>query len=188
VFYDSGAEFPQTLRWMEKAQEEWGGIVRIPAVPDAVSLFEQEGFLTGRPTGGKQRSSRSLHRVLIEERLSGPEVSVLAFTDGRTIVPMVSSMDHKRAFDGDRGPNTGGMGAVAPRYTVALAIVLVAILIVFASRRKQQQERVPPVDPDEVFDAFAGGYPVPPRPGQVLPELARVIRSEPAQPTESEER
>ena len=80
------------------------------------------------------------------------------------------------------------MVAVAPRYTVALAIVLVAILIVFASRRKQQQERVPPVDPDEVFDAFAGGYPVPPRPGQVLPELARVIRSEPAQPTESEER
>ena len=80
------------------------------------------------------------------------------------------------------------MVAVAPMYTVALAIVLVAILIVFASRRKQQQERVPPVDPDEVFDAFAGGYPVPPRPGQVLPELARVIRSEPAQPTESEER
>ncbi|RRD64968.1 phosphoribosylamine--glycine ligase [Fretibacterium sp. OH1220_COT-178] len=53
-------------------------------------------------------------RVVIEERLSGPEVSVLAFTDGRTIVPMVSSMDHKRAFDGDTGPNTGGMGAVAP--------------------------------------------------------------------------
>ena len=67
VFYDSGAEFPQTLRWMERTQEEWGGIVRIPAVPDAVSLFEQEGFLTGRPTDGKQRSSRSLHRVLIEE-------------------------------------------------------------------------------------------------------------------------
>ena len=62
-------------------------------------------------------------RVLIEERLSGPEVSVLAFTDGRTIVPMVSSMDHKRAFDGDRGPNTGGMGAVAPNphYTPELA-------------------------------------------------------------------
>ena len=38
VFYDSGAEFPQTLRWMERAQEEWGGIVRIPAVPDAVSV------------------------------------------------------------------------------------------------------------------------------------------------------
>ena len=62
-------------------------------------------------------------RVLIEERLFGPEVSVLAFTDGRTIVLMVSSMDHKRAFEGDRGPNTGGMGAVAPNphYTPELA-------------------------------------------------------------------
>ena len=62
-------------------------------------------------------------RVVIEERLSGPEVSVLAFTDGRTIVPMVSSMDHKRAFDRDTGPNTGGMGAVAPNpyYTPEIA-------------------------------------------------------------------
>ena len=57
---------------------------------------------------------RSGDRVLIEERLRGPEVTLLAFTDGRTIVPMVSSMDHKRAFDGDAGPNTGGMGVVAP--------------------------------------------------------------------------
>ena len=53
-------------------------------------------------------------RVVIEEFLTGPEVSVLSFTDGETIVPMVSSMDHKRALDGDEGLNTGGMGAVAP--------------------------------------------------------------------------
>ncbi len=52
--------------------------------------------------------------VVIEEYLEGPEVSVLAFTDGRTVVPMVSSMDHKRALDGDVGLNTGGMGTVAP--------------------------------------------------------------------------
>lgn len=52
--------------------------------------------------------------VVIEEFLTGPEVSVLAFTDGETIVPMVSSMDHKRAFDGNLGPNTGGMGTIAP--------------------------------------------------------------------------
>ena len=53
-------------------------------------------------------------RVVIEEFLEGPEVSVLAFTDGETLVPMVSSMDHKRALDGDKGLNTGGMGVVAP--------------------------------------------------------------------------
>ncbi|MEI3363925.1 MAG: hypothetical protein V8R75_16095 [Oscillospiraceae bacterium] len=52
--------------------------------------------------------------IVIEEFLTGPEVSVLAFTDGTAIVPMVSSMDHKRAGDGDTGLNTGGMGTVAP--------------------------------------------------------------------------
>ncbi len=54
------------------------------------------------------------NRVLVEEFLTGPEVSVLSFTDGKTLVPMVSSMDHKRAHDFDMGLNTGGMGAVAP--------------------------------------------------------------------------
>ena len=54
-------------------------------------------------------------RVVVEEFLEGPEVTVLAFTDGHTLCPMISSMDHKRAFDGDQGPNTGGMGAIAPR-------------------------------------------------------------------------
>jgi phosphoribosylamine--glycine ligase/phosphoribosylformylglycinamidine cyclo-ligase len=52
--------------------------------------------------------------VVIEERLSGPEVSLMAFTDGRTVVPMLPAQDHKRLLDGDRGPNTGGMGAYAP--------------------------------------------------------------------------
>ena len=52
--------------------------------------------------------------IVIEEFLQGPEVSVLSFTDGKTVVPMVSSMDHKRALDGDKGLNTGGMGTVAP--------------------------------------------------------------------------
>ena len=61
-------------------------------------------------------------RIVIEEYLEGPEVSVLSFTDGKTIVPMVSSMDHKRARDGDTGLNTGGMGTVAPNpyYTPAV--------------------------------------------------------------------
>lgn len=53
-------------------------------------------------------------QVVIEERMSGPEVSLMAFTDGKTIVPMVAAQDHKRIFDDDQGPNTGGMGAYAP--------------------------------------------------------------------------
>ncbi len=62
-------------------------------------------------------------RVVVEEFLTGPEVSVLSFTDGETVVPMVSSMDHKRALDGDKGLNTGGMGTVAPNpyYTEKIA-------------------------------------------------------------------
>ena len=62
-------------------------------------------------------------RVVVEEFLTGPEVSVLSFTDGKTVVPMVSSMDHKRALDGDKGLNTGGMGTVAPNpcYTNEIA-------------------------------------------------------------------
>lgn len=54
------------------------------------------------------------NHVVVEEFLTGPEVSVLAFTDGKTVVPMVSSKDHKRAFDGNMGPNTGGMGTISP--------------------------------------------------------------------------
>ena len=65
------------------------------------------------------------NQVVIEEFLTGPEVSVLAFTDGKTVVPMVSSMDHKRAHDHDEGLNTGGMGTVAPNpyYTEDMARV-----------------------------------------------------------------
>lgn len=66
---------------------------------------------------------KSGDKVVIEEFLTGPEVSVLAFTDGKTVKPMVSSMDHKRIGDGDKGLNTGGMGTVAPNpyYTEDIA-------------------------------------------------------------------
>ena len=70
-----------------------------------------------------KKFGHSGERVVIEEFLTGPEVSVLSFTDGETLVPMVSSMDHKRARDGDTGLNTGGMGTVAPNpyYTAEMA-------------------------------------------------------------------
>lgn len=63
--------------------------------------------------------------IVIEEFLTGPEVSVLSFTDGKTVIPMVSSMDHKRALDNDEGLNTGGMGTIAPNpyYTEDIAKV-----------------------------------------------------------------
>ncbi len=70
-----------------------------------------------------KRFGKSGERIVIEEYLEGPEISVLSFTDGKTVVPMVSSMDHKRAGDGDTGLNTGGMGTVAPNpfYTPEVA-------------------------------------------------------------------
>ena len=70
-----------------------------------------------------KKFGKSGDRIVIEEYLEGPEVSVLSFTDGKTVVPMVSSMDHKRVGDNDEGPNTGGMGCIAPNpfYTEKIA-------------------------------------------------------------------
>ncbi len=84
---------------------------RADAVKAAASMLEGGAF------------GASGAKIVVEEFLEGPEVSVLAFTDGSVVVPMVSSMDHKRALDGDRGLNTGGMGAVAPNpyYTDKIA-------------------------------------------------------------------
>ncbi len=81
------------------------------AMDAVVSMMEDKVF-------GESGSS-----IVIEEFLTGPEVTVLSFTDGKTVVPMISSMDHKRAFDGDLGPNTGGMGVIAPNpyYTDEIA-------------------------------------------------------------------
>ncbi len=78
----------------------------------AATIEEAKQAVREMMEGG--RFGQSGARVLIEECMIGREVTVLCFTDGKTLVPMVASQDHKRVFDGDRGPNTGGMGAFAP--------------------------------------------------------------------------
>ena len=88
-----------------------------------VAMTREEAKNAVREIMEDRKFGKSGERIVIEEYLEGPEVSVLSFTDGTTVVPMVSSMDHKRARDGDMGPNTGGMGTVAPNpyYTEAVA-------------------------------------------------------------------
>ena len=97
---------------------------RYPAVVKADGLALGKGVLL---CADYEEAKRAVHDIMedrvcgasgsrgvVEEFLTGPEVSVLAFTDCKTVRPMVSSKDHKRAFDGDMGPNTGGMGTISP--------------------------------------------------------------------------
>ena len=86
-------------------------MTREEAVEAVISMMEDKVF------------GDSGSKIVIEEFLTGPEVSVLSFTDGNVVIPMISSMDHKRALDGDKGLNTGGMGTIAPNpyYTDEIA-------------------------------------------------------------------
>lgn len=96
----------------------------IPTVVKADGLALGKGVIIANTRDEAKEAVRSIMeekkfgesgaKIVIEEFLTGPEVSVLSFTDGKTLVPMVSSMDHKRALDGDNGLNTGGMGTIAP--------------------------------------------------------------------------
>ena len=79
-----------------------------------IAQTRQEAFQAVREMMADKKFGKSGENIVIEEFLTGPEVSVLSFTDGKTVVPMISSMDHKRAGDGDTGLNTGGMGTIAP--------------------------------------------------------------------------
>ncbi len=83
------------------------------------------------------------NNIVIEEFLTGPEVSVLSFTDGKTVVPMISSMDHKRALDGDKGLNTGGMGTIAPNpyYTKDIADVCMKEIFIPTIRAMEKEGR-----------------------------------------------
>jgi phosphoribosylamine--glycine ligase len=88
-----------------------------------IAMTRDEAYDAVRSMMADKVFGESGSRIVIEEFLSGPEVSVLSFTDGKTVVPMISSMDHKRALDGDKGLNTGGMGTIAPNpyYTEEIA-------------------------------------------------------------------
>lgn len=79
-----------------------------------IAMKREEAINAVKDIMEDKKFGKSGDEIVIEEFLEGPEVSVLSFTDGKTIIPMISSMDHKRALDGDEGLNTGGMGCVAP--------------------------------------------------------------------------
>ena len=88
-----------------------------------IAMTREEAISAVRTIMEDKVFGESGSRIVVEEFLEGPEVSVLSFTDGKTVVPMISSQDHKRARDGDEGLNTGGMGTVAPNpyYTADVA-------------------------------------------------------------------
>ena len=123
--YESFDDAAAALRYLETAE--------MPIVVKADGLALGKGVIIAQTREEARQAVISMmeegmfgqsgSRVVIEEFLTGPEVSVLSFTDGETVVPMVSSMDHKRARDNDEGLNTGGMGTVAPNpyYTEAVA-------------------------------------------------------------------
>lgn len=97
---------------------------KYPTVIKADGLALGKGVIIAQDYDGARSAIHSImedkifgasgNKVVIEEYLTGPEVSVLAFTDGKTLKPMVSSKDHKRVYDNDKGPNTGGMGTISP--------------------------------------------------------------------------
>jgi len=123
--YETFADMASALSYLENAP--------IPTVVKADGLALGKGVIIAQTREEAKAAVRDMmeggifgasgSRVVIEEFLTGPEVSVLAFTDGKTVKPMVSSMDHKRIGDNDTGLNTGGMGTVAPNpyYTEAIA-------------------------------------------------------------------
>lgn len=123
--YETFTELDAALRYLDTQTApivvKASGLALGKGVIIAETIEDAKQAVREMMEGGKFGESGKC--VVIEEFLTGPEVSVLAFTDGKAMVPMVSSMDHKRALDGDKGLNTGGMGTVAPNpyYTKAVA-------------------------------------------------------------------
>lgn len=123
--YETFSDMDKALEYLETAP--------IPTVVKADGLALGKGVIIARTREEAKAAVVSMmqdrqfgasgENIVIEEFLEGPEVSVLSFTDGKCVIPMISSMDHKRAGDGDTGLNTGGMGTIAPNpyYTDAVA-------------------------------------------------------------------
>ena len=97
-----------TIAWKLAQSPKAGKLYAIPGNPGMEAVAAVQEIMSDKAFG----SAGS--RVVIEEFMEGEEASLLTFTDGETVRPMISSQDHKRAYDGDKGPNTGGMGTYAP--------------------------------------------------------------------------
>lgn len=108
-----------------------------------IAQNEEEAFAAISSIMEDRIFGESGSQIVIEEFLTGPEVSVLCFTDGKTVKPMISSMDHKRALDGDNGLNTGGMGTVAPNpyYTAEVAQECMDTIFLPTIRAMQTENR-----------------------------------------------
>jgi len=143
--YEVFTDLEEALRYVETCP--------IPTVVKADGLALGKGVIIAQTRQEAKDALRSMmedkvfgesgSQVVVEEFLTGPEVSVLSFTDGETLVPMISSMDHKRALDGDQGLNTGGMGTVAPNpyYTEEIAKVCMDTIFMPTIRAMKEEGR-----------------------------------------------
>lgn len=117
AFYEIFTEADKAIEYLKK-QNSYPAVIKADGLALGKGVIiaqnEEEAINAVNSMINDKKFGSSGSTVVIEEFLTGPEISVLAFTDGKTMVPMISSMDHKRAFDGDKGLNTGGMGAISP--------------------------------------------------------------------------
>jgi len=126
AFYEVFTEADKAIAYL-KEQNSYPAVIKADGLALGKGVIiaqnEEEAIQAVREMIEDKKFGESSTRIVIEEFLTGPEVSVLSFTDGKTMVPMISSMDHKRAYDNDEGLNTGGMGTVSPNpyYTEEIA-------------------------------------------------------------------
>lgn len=126
AFYEVFTESDKAIAYLKK-QNSYPAVIKADGLALGKGVIiaqnEEEAVAAVHEMIDELKFGKSSARIVIEEFLTGPEVSVLSFTDGKTLVPMISSMDHKRALDGDKGLNTGGMGTISPNpcYTEDIA-------------------------------------------------------------------